>query len=113
MHLSDCTEHALLTERELLKAKTIMYNYVITIGEALEKRFPEMDFIISNTTFLDPSLRKFQQPDFAAMVNKFGLVQVSHDVLTSQYKLFQNDTTVDFQFELVSNQILVCTAKRR
>ena len=36
------------------------------------------------------------------MVNKFGLVQVSHDVLTSQYKLFPNDTTVDFQFELVS-----------
>ena len=72
-HLSDCVEHALITERELNKAKRNMYNYIITVGKALERRFPDIDFI---TAFLDPSLRKLQQPDMLPLVNTFLLALV-------------------------------------
>ena len=41
-----CTEHALLTEKELDGAKQVMYNYVVTTGRALERRFPEMDLVV-------------------------------------------------------------------
>ena len=45
-HISDCVEHALLTSRELNQAKSTMYNYIVIIGKALERRFPELDFIV-------------------------------------------------------------------
>ena len=38
-HLFDCTEHALVTESELQVAKQAMYNYIVTIGKALERCF--------------------------------------------------------------------------
>ena len=53
-HLFDCEEHALMTEREL---KSAMYSYVVAVGKALEKRFPDMEFIIKNTAFLDLTLQ--------------------------------------------------------
>ena len=40
-HLLDGSEHALLTEREMNGAKQVMYNYIVTTGKALERRFPD------------------------------------------------------------------------
>ena len=59
-HLQDCSEHALLTEREINGAKQVMYNYIVTTGKALEGRFPEMDLIVRNTAFIDPAVRSLQ-----------------------------------------------------
>ena len=69
--LSDCREHALLTSRELEEAKSTMYNYILIIGKALEHRFPELDFIVQNTAFLDPAMRSMQRPDIEALKCKF------------------------------------------
>ena len=35
----DCTEHALLTEKELDGAKQVMYNYVVILVELLKADF--------------------------------------------------------------------------
>ena len=71
-HLLDCSEHALLTEREMNGAKQVMYNYIVTTGKALERKFPEMDLIVRNTAFIDPAVRSLQQPDIQV------LSEVSH-----------------------------------
>ena len=70
----------------------------------MKKRFPEIDFIINNTLFLDPWLRNMQQPDFSALVDRFnhdeGPITFSIDTIRMQYSLFKNDGTLDVQFSL-------------
>ena len=100
-HLSDCTNHSLLSIRQIKAAQKNMYNYIISVGKALERRFPDMDFVIGNTAFLDPSLRKLQQPDMQALVSKFPF-EVDASILSSQHRLYQNDSALDFQYELCS-----------
>ena len=103
-HLSDCVEHALLTSRELNKAKNIMYNYIVVIGKALERRFPELDFIVQNTAFLDPTMHSMQRPDMEALQCKFDTgkepFEFDTGVLSSQYRIYENDVTIDFQYQL-------------
>ena len=87
-----------------------MYNYIVTVGKALENRFPDMNFIMENTAFINPALRKFQEPDLLALSTKFqtdySLFQFSHDVLTYQMRTYQNDSTLDFQFQLAKNDLV-------
>ena len=67
----DCVEHSLLTERDLKQAKETMVLYVEAVATSLIERFPEMDFIIDNTSFLDPSLRRFQKASIPNLVERF------------------------------------------
>ena len=55
-HLVDCSDHALMPERDLNDAKKRMFNFIITVAKALEKRFPDMNFYVENTAFVDPIL---------------------------------------------------------
>ena len=83
-HLSDCENHALLTIHQLNAAKKAMYNYIVSVGKALERRFPDMEFIIGNTAFLDPSLWMLQQPNMQAIIDKYHTdTQISAAVLNS------------------------------
>ena len=82
-HLVDCVEQSLLTEGDLRKAKKQWYHNIDTVATSLIERFPEMDFIIENTLFLDPSLRKFQKAnsqillrDSEITANPLTLIQV-------------------------------------
>ena len=60
-----------------------------------------MDFIINSTMFLNPHMRKMQQPDFSALVHRYsrdeGPITFS---LKMQFNVFKNDSTVDVQFNL-------------
>ena len=94
-HLADCSDHAFISERELSDAKNIMFNYIVTVGKALENRFPDMNFIVKNTAFINPALRKLQEPDLQALCSKFETdhspFQFNH-VLTCQMRTYQNDS---------------------
>ena len=85
-------------------AKQVMYNYIVTTGKVLERRFPKMDHIVRNTAFIDPAVRSLQQPDIQLLAKKFHTGQppfvFDSNVLKSQYRLYINDTTQDFQYEL-------------
>ena len=60
-----------MPERDLNDAKKRMFNFIITVAKALEKRFPDMNFYVENTAFVDPTIRKFQQADLQALCSKF------------------------------------------
>ena len=66
--------------------------------------FPELDFIVRNTAFLDPAIRSFQRPDIEALQNKFNIGKAPFEfdtcLLSSQYRMYENDGTIDFQYEL-------------
>ena len=72
-----------------------MYNYIVTIGKALEHRFPELDFIVKNTAFLDPTMRSLQRPNPEALQCEIhtGNDPFEFDCkkLSSQYRMYEND----------------------
>ena len=98
-----------MSGRELSDAKK-MFNYIVTVGKALENRFPDKNFIVENTAFINPALRKFQEPDLLALSTKFKTdyspFQFNHDVLTCQMSTYQNDSTLDFQYQLAENDLI-------
>lgn len=83
-------------------------NYIIKVGESLE-RFPEMEFMASNTAFLNPSFRCLQTPDIPALVQRFshnnGPVSFSVEVVSRQFQFFKNDSTMDMEFNLCGGDI--------
>ena len=91
-HLVDCVEHSLLTERDLKQAKETMVSYVEAVATSLIERFPEMDFIIDNTSFLDPSLRRFQKASIPNLVERFRNNTDPFDfdasLITTQYTMY-------------------------
>ena len=99
-----------MSERELNDAKKIMFNYIVTVGKALENRFPDLNFIVENTAFINPAVRKLQEPDLLALSSKFKTdydpFQFNHDVLAYQMKMYQNDSTIDFQYQLAENDLV-------
>ena len=72
--LRDCTDHALMSETELTN---VTFNYIVTVGKALENRFPDMNFILGNNAFVNPSLRKLQDPNLPDLLRKFQTVVLS------------------------------------
>ena len=85
-----------------------MYDYVVKVADSIEKRFPEADFMVRNTAFLDPSLRSLQQPDLHALINRLinrfsqegGPMVLSFDVILMQFHMYQNDCSIDMIFSL-------------
>ena len=103
-HLLDCSEHALVTEGDLEKAKKNMVSYIYTVATSLKNRFPEMEFVIANTSFIDPSVRHLHKADIASLVDRFNC---NHDpfnfdrsVLATQYSMYCNDSSLDLAYEV-------------
>ena len=87
-----------------------MYRCVVVISKAIEKRFPGTDFLISNTAFLDPTTRNLVQPDVLALVNRFSNgrnpFNFAEDGLKMQFRMYQNDATIDLQYSLSNKEVV-------
>ena len=103
-HILDCVEHSLLTERDLKQAKETMVSYVEKVATSLIERFPEMDFIIDNASFLDPSIRQFQKASIPTLIDRFtnGTDSFSFDtsLISTQYTMNRNDASLDLSYKL-------------
>ena len=110
-HYLQCQDHALLTTAQLNAASKVMYDYIYKIADSIEKRFPEIDFMLTNTVFLEPPLRNLQQPDMQAMLNRFGQesgpVAFPLDRVIMQFHLYQNDSSIDIQFSACNKDPVV------
>ena len=88
-----------------------MYDYIYKIAESIEKRFPEIDFMVTNTAFLEPPLRNLQQPDMQAMLNRFrqesGPLTFPLDRVIMQFCLYQNDSSIDILFRTCNKDPVV------
>ena len=88
-----------LSEAQLHTVLSNMYQFVVTTGKALESRFPELPFVLSNSSFLNPQNRKYSDSDITAVVSKFSNGRFDVLYITkvkSQYVLYRNDDTLDF-----------------
>ena len=101
-HYLQCQDHALLTTAQLNAASKVMYDYIYKIAVSIEKRFPEIDFMLTNTAFLEPPLRNLQQLDMQAMLKSFWARKWPRcfpiDKVIMQFRFYQNDSSIDIQF---------------
>ena len=81
-----------------------MFDFVVTTGRALESRFPEMPFVLSNLSFLNPENRKFSRSDISAVVTKYSNGRVDATKAKSQYAMYRNDDLLDFLAMRCENQ---------
>ena len=56
-HYMECHDHSLLDSREMHDVCKSMYQYIVKIGESIEKPFPEMEFMVANAAFPNPLMR--------------------------------------------------------
>ena len=96
-------EHSLISERELNDITNTMVKYIVTVGMSLHERFPEMDFVIENTSFLDPSLRQLQKASIKLLTDRFHTGKESFvfdsSIIGSEYAMYRNDATLDLQYQ--------------
>ena len=78
-----------LSTAQLHAVLSTMYQFVVTTGKALESRFPELPFVLSNLSFLNPQNRKFSNSDITAVVSKFSNGRVNVTTVKSQYALYR------------------------
>ena len=106
-----CQDHALIATAQLNAASKVMYDYIYKIAHSIEKCFPEIDFMPTNTAFIEPPLRNLQQPDVQAMLNRFGQesgsVAFPLDKVIMQFLLYQNDSSIDIQFSACNKDPIV------
>ena len=89
-----------------------MVSYVEAVATSLIERFPGMEFIIENTSFLDPSLRQFQKASIPNLVERFRNTDpfdFDASLITTQYTMYRNDSSLDLSYELYQkNQVKFC-----
>ena len=109
-HYSDCHDHALLDSRELQDVCKSMYQYIVKVGESLERRFPEMEFMATNTAFPNPLMRGLQKPDIPALVNRFnqenGAVTLFVHSVKRQFPSYLNDSTIEMEMNHCGGDIV-------
>ena len=61
----------ILTTPQLKAACKVMYDYIYKTIESIEKHFPEIDFMVTNTTFLEAaSIEEFATTDMQAILKQ-------------------------------------------
>ena len=78
--------------------ESLIYNKVI------KNRFPEMEFVIANTSFIDPFVRHLHKADIASLVHRFNCnrdpFNLDRTVLATQYSMYCNDSSLDLACEV-------------
>lgn len=79
-----------------------MYCYLQTVCMELDKRFPELEFMTTHFSFIEPPQRKLHQCDVGLVIDKFASegVQFSKTLVHKQYRNYCHDSTLDFLFDV-------------
>ena len=106
-HVSQCEEHDLIPASQMSHAKKTMYAYLLAVGKVIDSRFPELEFMTTNLSFIDPPQRKLRQCNIAAIIEKFDNgenIKFCETTITKQYRKYCYDRTLDFLYEVSSNR---------
>ena len=75
-----------------------MFSFTSAIGQSLEARFPEMDFVVQNLSFLCLENRKHSRCDVEAVVEKYCQGMVDSAVAKMQHAVYRNDDSLDLLY---------------
>ena len=80
-----------LSYAELHEVMRNIFSFTSTIGKSLESRFPEMNFVLRNLSFLCSQNRKHCRCDIEAVVTKYCKDTVNVTTAKMQYNVYRND----------------------
>ena len=88
----------LLSPRQLHVVMKNVFSFTSAIGQSLETRFPEMEFVVQNLSFLCPENRKHCRCNIEAVVSKYCQGMVDATVAKMQYSVYRNDDSLKFLY---------------
>ena len=89
-------ENGHLSERKLKEVFSNCFNYIVTIGRAFLKRFPEADFVLKHCQFLEPERRSVRcDKSIPTVVERFNNGFFDEMEVLRSYKLYRLDDSVD------------------
>ena len=74
------------------------FNFTVAIGKSLDSRFPELDFVVQNVSFLNPANREYSKCDIEAVVRKYCRNSLNGPLTKRQYSVYRNDESMDYLF---------------
>ena len=84
-----------LSYAQLHEVMKNIFNFTVAIGRSLDSRFPELDFVVQNVSFLNPANRKYSKCDIEAVVRKYCRNSLNGPVAKRQYSVYRNDESMD------------------
>ena len=87
-----------LSNAQLHEVMKNIFNFTVTIGRSLESRFPEMDFVVHNMSFLCPTNRKHSRCDIKAVIQKYCKDSVNVTTAKMRYSVYRNDESLTHLF---------------
>ena len=85
-----------LSYAQLHEVMKNIFNFTVAMGRSLDSRFPELDFVVQNVSFLNPANRKYC--DIEAVVRKYCRNSLNGPVVKGQYSVYRNDESMDYLF---------------
>ena len=79
-HLLQCKEHSLLTERQISDAQKA---YLLVLGKTIEHRFPKLNFMTEQLSFIDPPQIKLHQCDTSMIIVMIKVYLLARQLCTS------------------------------
>ena len=90
-------ENGHLSERKLKEVFSNCFNYIVTIGRAFLKRFPEADFVLKHCQFLESERRSVRcDKSIPTVVERFNNGFFDEMEVLRSYKLYRLDDSVDY-----------------
>ena len=87
-----------LSNAQLHQVMENVFNFTVAIGRSLESRFPEMNFVVRNLSFLCPTNRKHSRCDIEAVIKKYCKDSVNITTAKMQYSVYRNDESLTHLF---------------
>ena len=89
--------NGLVSHAEVHEVMKNVFNFTAAIGTFLQMRFPEMDFVLQNLSFLCPTNRKHcSSSNIEAVITKYCNGMVNASVAKQQFSVYRNDDSLDF-----------------
>ena len=87
-----------LSNAQLHQVMKNVFNFTVAIGRSLESRFPEMNFVVRNLSFLCPTNRKHSRCNIEAVIKKYCKDSVNVTTAKMQYCVYRNDESLTHLF---------------
>ena len=102
--LSECKDNSDLTIEEIGTVRSNCVKFMLTVAQQLESRFPEMDFILKNFTFVNPINRDFRSTNLDKLFARFPSCDQSK--VSRGYARYIFDKNVDYVFHHCDGNIV-------
>ena len=76
----------------------IRFEFKHAIGKSLESRFPDVQFVRQNPSFLNPENRRHFKSNIVAVIQRFYKERIQFSTAKMQYFAYRNDDSLEYLY---------------